>query len=480
MKIAVITCWWNEEKLAKLFLKAHSYADKIFVILDTEVTDRSREILKTDPRVVIEPITMPAGFDDGLKIAAINVKMHSLVGQFDWVVAVDSDEFICDDIRLKLENAGRADVFKLKLWEIYRHHSESDFDPDGDPSQRKHGTPPRSDYIKPCIIRPSLNKHWSVGCHSIVGYDMRRSSRTSIFGTHWHHADLVVVSQRSADRRQRLSENNIAKNWGRNMLNETDQVVRDRCESSLNCPPILFEDEKLKIAVITCWWNEEKLAKLFLKAHSYADKIFVLLDTQSTDRSREIASADPRVEIIPIDMPGGFDDGIKVHAINVKARTLHNVYDWVIAVDSDEFLLKDPRPELLVADESKVVKWGFWDIFRSSTELDPFNPDGELSQRTHGVWGGHKHCIAKPHPHLTWEVGCHNCREHPRNVSKIMITGAHWNSADPEIAFPRRMARSKRLSKNNIDRRWGYQYVGLTEAMIAKHLDSHLNDPKVV
>lgn len=479
MKIAVITCWWNEEDLAKLFLKAHAYADKIFVLLDTGVTDRSREIISQDPRVVIEPITMPNGFDDGIKIDAINKKMNSLAGHFDWVVGADSDEFIIDDIRAKIKAAGRANVICLKLWEIYKHHSESEFNQDGELSQRQHGERAGVDYIKPCIIRPGPNVRWGVGCHFIHGMDLRAPARVCVYGAHWHHADFRVALARTRARQQRVSANNRTQKWGGYVLTDTEQILADRCAAHSNCQLALPEDEPMKLAVITCWWNEEALARLFLKSHSYADKIFILLDTQAMDKSREIALADPRVEIIPISMPNGFDDGIKVHAINLKARSLAGLYDWVIAVDSDEFFLGDPRKELLLAAESTVVKWGFWDIFKNRNDKD-LDLSGDILQRRHGVWGGHKHCIARPHKHLTWEVGCHNCLDNPRNVARTMITGVHWNSADPSIAFPRRMARSARLSKNNIDKRWGYQYIGLTHASIQSHLDSHLDDPKVI
>ncbi len=234
MKIAVITCWWNEEKLAKMFLKSHAYADRIFVLSDVHATDRSREIATAWPKTTVEPISMPHGFDDGIKIDAINKKAQSLAGSFDWVVAVDSDEFMTDEIGVKLAMLPPSvDLVHFKMWVVYRHRSESDFDPDGDLSQRRHHS---GVDFKPCIARVRPGMLWTVGCHRFEGSP--KLAPDPIIGEHWGLADPSIVIERRLARKQRMSPNNKAHHWGYHCYDVTAESLLAECNAHLDCPPI--------------------------------------------------------------------------------------------------------------------------------------------------------------------------------------------------------------------------------------------------
>lgn len=238
MKIAVVSCWWNEEAIAKLFLKGHAYADKIFAFVDTGVTDRTREILRTDTRVEVIDISMPNGLDDGYKIDMINAKTASLAGAFDWVVGTDSDEFLHDNIRKALASAGQYNVFNLHLYDIYKHHDDQPLDPDGDLSQRRHGIPPNKYYVKPCIVKPQRDFRWDVGCHGIKAMHGIKISPHPIVGTHWHWAEPSLVVKRTMERKARLSQRNKNKNWGTWCLDSTEENVLAECEKHSDEPLI--------------------------------------------------------------------------------------------------------------------------------------------------------------------------------------------------------------------------------------------------
>lgn len=237
LRIAVISCWWNEEKLAKLFLKSHAYADSIFILSDTAATDHSRDIAAANPRVIVLPIAMPNGFDDGVKIDAINSLAQSFVGRFDWVVAVDSDEFMVSNIRSILATPGEADHFYLKMWNLYKHVSEAPLNPDGELNQRRHGTHPQRIDMKPCVARPSVNLKWDVGCHKTIS-GVKNLSDTRIWGTHWHWADPELAVERILVRKKRLSDNNKAKGWGAHCFQATEENIRAHCAKNADAPLI--------------------------------------------------------------------------------------------------------------------------------------------------------------------------------------------------------------------------------------------------
>lgn len=230
LKIAVISCWWNEEKLAKLFLKSHSYADQIFIFSDVEATDRSREIAKAWPKTEVIPIMMPFGFDDEIKIRAINDKARSLVGKFDWVVAVDSDEFVTGVVRCNLPTNPSIDTVMLSMSTVYRHHSESDFDPEEGTGQRKYRYGVDN---KPCIVRPRKDLQWDVGCHRILS-SWNMCKNPPIVGEHWGMADPEIAIERRLARRSRMSKNNLQKKWGVHCFGATEENIRAECAARSN------------------------------------------------------------------------------------------------------------------------------------------------------------------------------------------------------------------------------------------------------
>ena len=233
-KIAVISCWWNEEKLAKLFLKAHDYADKIFILMADDATDRSREIALANKKVVIESLNMPNGFDDQIKIDAINTKARSFVGKFDWVVSMDSDEFPNPDIRSRIDGAKLNELFNVEFYTLYRHRTEKEFDPDGELSQRQHGV---WMWTKPCVLAVKNNMEWTTGCHCVNNSKMFQCPTGIIKGGHWNSASPeIAIDRRIRGRRDRMSQVNIEKTWGSYNYNVTEQQIIDECNIHLDDP----------------------------------------------------------------------------------------------------------------------------------------------------------------------------------------------------------------------------------------------------
>jgi len=93
--------------------------------------------------------------------------------------------------------------------------------------------------------------------------------------------------------------------------------------------------------------NEELLMPYFLRHYSkFVDRIIVY-DANSTDRTREIVSQQPQVELRRFDYCEKFDDVAFVEFTSKQYLEARGRADWVIWVDADEFLFHNNITALL-------------------------------------------------------------------------------------------------------------------------------------
>lgn len=253
----------------------------------------------------------------------------------------------------------------------------------------------------------------------------------------------------------------------------------------------------MKIAIITVWYNEQDLAPFFLKHYNYVDDIFLYLDVDTDDDTRNICKSFPNVTIRDIHFPNGFDDIDKVSRINNSTRELSGKYNWMYSVDSDEFIFppkeySDARKFLAKqeAEKSNLVRAKIWQVFRHHTDrdLDPTKP--VMGQRSHGdpdlsssfnSHYAHKPIVVKPETGIAWYPGCHvfNCKN--IRIATEEFYGAHWKMADPSFVVKRRIRdRKLRFSKRQIAMRMAWQDIIITEEQILKDLEEHKQDPDIL
>lgn len=260
MKIDIITMWYNESFLAPFFLKHYSYADTIHILLDEETSDNTQEIALKFENVRIVPVRFPDKLDDILKIDKINSLYKEI--DSDWIIAVDSDEFVFPlpinkNIKDILGNESKYNLFNAQLWQVYRHRNDNDLNPDLPAIyQRRHGDPNvtigiNALYVKPIIIRSGLDIEWKPGCHllarkNIIGWirsyiqgKQILLSPQLIYGVHWAMADPEISIQRRIKRKERLSKRNIEMGLGIQNFNVTEEQIRQECEQHLD-DPLLF------------------------------------------------------------------------------------------------------------------------------------------------------------------------------------------------------------------------------------------------
>jgi hypothetical protein len=251
----------------------------------------------------------------------------------------------------------------------------------------------------------------------------------------------------------------------------------------------------MKIGIITMWYNEEFLAPFFLEHYRYVDKIHLLYDVDSFDRTKEIASTSPNVEIERFKFPNMMDDIIKQRKINkVLNSDTFKDFDWVYCVDADELIWppdgQDTPLFLEKYNQYNVIYAAMWQVYRHASEQDlDVRIQPVHLQRRHGDperFNGfnafyYKPCIIKPGFKIKLGLGNHKTKWNLRiNAAPERFDGAHWMMADVGMAIRRRIRdRKYRFSRINRLLRLSDQHKRITEEDIRNECDAHLHDPQV-
>jgi hypothetical protein len=253
--------------------------------------------------------------------------------------------------------------------------------------------------------------------------------------------------------------------------------------------------QKQRIEIITFVYNEEFLLPFFLKHYDWVDRINVIYDQDSTDKTLEILNSNRKVNVIPFRFPDMMDDVLKVNKINEVYRNL-KPKGWVIVVDCDEFIFIDRKK--IERLQCYVSKTKLFNVYRnvSDSDLDVNKPI--KGQRCHGVFDEvyNKPIIARIGLDLAWHVGNHNVlittpflsklnlkikksvlRQESDAVSENGIIGAHWANADTCFCVKRRVIdRRDRQSKFNLDNHLTYQHHNITVECVLNECESHEHD----
>jgi glycosyltransferase involved in cell wall biosynthesis len=123
------------------------------------------------------------------------------------------------------------------------------------------------------------------------------------------------------------------------------------------------------VHVHVCTHNDEKILPYFIRHYGeFADKIFVY-DNNSTDRTLEIAAGCPIMEVTQAPWgEGEWLDSTQGHFYEQQYKLLsRGVADWVIMLDSDEFIVhREGMREYLTRvkkDGRKVLRCQGWNMF---------------------------------------------------------------------------------------------------------------------
>lgn len=112
----------------------------------------------------------------------------------------------------------------------------------------------------------------------------------------------------------------------------------------------------LRVHLYTIGWNEEAMLGFFFRHYDPWISRYVFYDDGSTDRTREILAAHPRVEVRRFER-------VVPHSFVLSARELHNsvwkesrgAADWVVLTAVDEHLHHPRLPDWLMAQHKARV-----------------------------------------------------------------------------------------------------------------------------
>ncbi len=100
---------------------------------------------------------------------------------------------------------------------------------------------------------------------------------------------------------------------------------------------MLFHQD-MKIHVYSICWNEELMLPFFLRHYeTFAEKIFIY-DNYSDDSSQDIINAHPKAELRFFDTGGKAVESKEIRVKGQAWKESKKTADWVINVDTDEFL----------------------------------------------------------------------------------------------------------------------------------------------
>lgn len=172
----------------------------------------------------------------------------------------------------------------------------------------------------------------------------------------------------------------------------------------------------MKIATITAVYNEEDLLPQFLRHYDGqgVDRFFIL-DNESNDRSVEIASKHPKVELSSFVTPGVGFDGPKHHALMRKMLECAGNYDLVLLVDADEFIVSRKPGTIRSTIEALPLRYDLYasegySMIQVKDDL-PYDPAVPLTtQQKCGYWDRlySKPAIVNPAAYAVFSMGIHS------------------------------------------------------------------------
>jgi len=271
---------------------------------------------------------------------------------------------------------------------------------------------------------------------------------------------------------------------------EQSEVLRESASLSWLKHTIMVFD-KLTIGALTMWYNEEFLAPFFLEHYSYLDNIHIIIDADTTDKTREIALKYPNVTIEEYRFPDGWNDALRTQKFNEVAKTLTT--DWLYVVDVDEFIFppNDEDPRVFLSRQTGNVSIAkMWYVFRNvkDKDLDPtIKPihyqrrygDPNRETGSNAMYNNKPIIIKQP---LEFALGVGNHTISGTNIiyCKENFDGTHWSSADAKFCIDRRIKnRRPRQSKINIENKWSFHEHDITSEKIIATCAEHLNDPEL-
>ena len=233
------------------------------------------------------------------------------------------------------------------------------------------------------------------------------------------------------------------------------------------------------IHVFAICYNEERIIPFFLDHYKYADRITVY-DNESTDRSRELLSRDPRVSIMPYRTGDKMDDGEHVRIKQSCWKQTDCTY--AIIVDMDEFIYHPDIKEFLRETNHAAYRPLGCNM---TTEVFPLSGSFADIIKTGVVDTNYsKLCVLSPNrvKSIEYQLGCHRadiCMETSEDevLDTTEMKLLHYKNISFEYRFNKHQSHLKRMSDFNKRVGAGIHYF-FSEEKQREEFDASLRDMK--
>jgi predicted O-linked N-acetylglucosamine transferase (SPINDLY family)/GT2 family glycosyltransferase len=173
-RVAVVTIAHNEEDLIVPFLE-HYFglgADAAFLV-DNDCTDRTLPRAGRFAGVVVSGLDSHGQLDDALRAAAFQRLREGCAGRFDFVILVDTDEFLVPKGGLGLKEAlarhAGQEALGTEGYDVVQGPGEAPYDPSRPLLPQRSWGVPKPGYNKPAVLRPEGPSRLSPGQHYLLG-----------------------------------------------------------------------------------------------------------------------------------------------------------------------------------------------------------------------------------------------------------------------------------------------------------------------
>jgi glycosyltransferase involved in cell wall biosynthesis len=223
----------------------------------------------------------------------------------------------------------------------------------------------------------------------------------------------------------------------------------------------------MKIETYILAHQEEKMIAYTMRHYTQFSDV-ILMEGHSTDRTVEIAESFG-ARIMKVDTHNEVNDAIYLEIKNNCWKG--SKADWVIIVDTDEFVFHPNLIEYLKSTDSTIFRPRLFNMY---SEEFPTTEGQIYDEVKYGVDGGGKTNLFRPDQitEINYLPGCHNARPEGNVILNIHsdIYTLHFKNLSRQYVIERNAYLFNRLSEVNKHYKWGC-HVGKGAEAVNKDFD---------
>jgi glycosyltransferase involved in cell wall biosynthesis len=187
----------------------------------------------------------------------------------------------------------------------------------------------------------------------------------------------------------------------------------------------------MKIIVFVLTYNNADVVPFFLRHYStFADEISAF-DDFSTDGTRELLEANPKVLLRNWPHPGsGIDEVLFLNHWKEWYQRARGGFDWVIIADSDEIIYAPDIRKVLSEQQAlgyEVVRTNGWNMTGKGLPKDDGRQIWEISPMGVRAPVYSKPVVFQPHAQISWNLGKHALQDcNPKVTPTPLLKLLHY------------------------------------------------------